>query len=62
MSPNDPPAYSSVIDTPSPAANLRAAKLPPFYLDGTLIFPSSPPSRATYELNSPPCEAKERLL
>jgi len=58
MADAEPPSYSTVIGTADQTANLRTAKLPHFYLDGTLIFPSAPPSRASYELNSPPCEAK----
>lgn len=60
MAPQDssPPSYSTVIGAINPTANLRTTQLPHFYLDGTLIFPSAPPARASYELNSPPCEAK----
>jgi hypothetical protein len=58
MADSEPPAYSTVVGAISPTANLSTNPLPHFYLDGTLIFPSAPPSRASYELNSPPCEAK----
>jgi hypothetical protein len=59
MADGSPPSYSSVIIGASSATTPAvASQLPHFYLDGTLIFPSAPPSRASYELNSPPCEAK----
>jgi hypothetical protein len=53
-----PPSYATVVGAANPTASHRTAQLPHFYLDGTLIFPSAPPARASYEINSPPCEAK----
>ena len=53
----EPPSYEA--STSRESGNIQlASELPHFVLDGTLIFPSPPPSRAMYELNSPPCEAK----
>ncbi|KAB5511703.1 hypothetical protein GE09DRAFT_639319 [Coniochaeta sp. 2T2.1] len=59
MTDSEPPSYSSVIASSDPAVKSHGpTQLPHFYLDGTLIFPSAPPARASYEINSPPCEAK----
>lgn len=58
MTDTDPPSYATVVGAADPTANHRTAQLPHFYLDGTLIFPSTPPARASYEISSPPCEAK----
>lgn len=58
MADTEPPSYATVIGAANPTANHRTTQLPHFYLDGTLIFPSAPPARASYEINSPPCEAK----
>jgi hypothetical protein len=57
MADNQPPPYASVLAA-DPTSPLRTSRPPHFYLDGTLIFPSSPPARASYELSGPPCEAK----
>ncbi|OIW26210.1 hypothetical protein CONLIGDRAFT_634515 [Coniochaeta ligniaria NRRL 30616] len=58
MTDTEPPSYATVVGAANATANHRTAQLPHFSLDGTLIFPSAPPARASYEINSPPCEAK----
>ncbi|KAK3935019.1 hypothetical protein QBC46DRAFT_398434 [Diplogelasinospora grovesii] len=55
---SDPPSYESVLELANPRAQLSTNELPSFVMDGTLILhPSTPPSRAMYELSSPPYEA-----
>jgi hypothetical protein len=53
----EPPSYEVSVGLAG-ATTSPNAELPHFVLHGTLIFPSPPPSRAVYELNSPPCDAK----
>lgn len=57
--PAQPPSYEAVAGL-GPRAQLPIAELPCFILDGTLIFPNTPPARAMYELSGPPCEAMSR--
>ncbi|KAJ9156307.1 hypothetical protein NKR23_g1017 [Pleurostoma richardsiae] len=54
---HSPPSYETV-SASDPRAQLATRDLPSFVVDGNLVYPSTPPSRALYELNSPPCEAR----
>lgn len=54
--PTDPPSYSAVV-TSNPRTQIHGSELPSFVLDGTLIFPSDPPSTAMYQLSGDPLVA-----
>lgn len=56
----DPPSYEEVKDH-EPRHQLPTGELPSLVLDGCLIYPAVPPSRALYELTNPPSEAKPNV-
>ena len=56
----DPPSYEAVTGH-EPRHSLPTGELTTLILDGCLIYPAIPPSRALYELTNPPSDAKTKV-